>query len=140
MNLKRFEYLNKDVPFLKRDIALRLVFALLYFVIFVWQFASLIVKSINKIIISTPMIISTIFVLLVALLFCGLALLYCFKSFKVLSVVKKEGRCVSSVEILFKIPLVINSITHFITKIKLNDLLNLAVIQKSFIWMKFELT
>lgn len=101
MNLKRFEYLNKDVPFLKKDIALRLLFALLNFAIFVWQFASLIVNSINKIKISTPMIISTIFVLLVALLFCGLALMYCFKSLKVLSVVKKEGKCISSVEILF---------------------------------------
>ena len=101
MNSKKFEYLNKDMPFLKKDIAFRLMFALLYFAVFVWQFAALVIKIVNKATVSTPMIVSTIFVLLLTLLFSGLSLLYCFKSFKILGVVKKNGRCVSSVEILF---------------------------------------
>jgi len=101
MNLKRFEYLNKDVPFLKKDVTSRLLFSLLYFAIFVWQFASIVIKSINKINLSTAMIVASVFVLLVTLMFGALSLLYCFKSLKILSVIKKNGRCVSSVEILF---------------------------------------
>ena len=101
MNSKKFEYLNKDIPFLKKDAALRFTFALIYFAIFTWQFASLVAKNIRKITITTPMIISTIFVMLMSLLFMGLSLMYCFKSMKILDVIKKDGRCVSSVEILF---------------------------------------
>ena len=101
MNLKQFEYLNKDIPFLKKDIAFRITFTIIYFAVFVWQFISMATKSINKIYITLPMIISTVFVLLTCLLFAGLSLIYCFKSFKVLSIVKKQGKCISSVEILF---------------------------------------
>ena len=101
MNLKKFEYLNKDIPFLKKDIAFRVVFALIYFAVFVWQFVSLMMHTINGEHISIPMIISTAFVMILAVLFAGLSLMYCFKSFKVLGVINKNGRCVSSVEILF---------------------------------------
>lgn len=100
MNLKQFEYLNKDIPFLKKDIAFRLFFALVYFAVFVWQFASVTIKSIHNSI-TTPMIVSTVAVLVICLLFVGLSLMYCFKSFKILGVVKKKGRCISRVEILF---------------------------------------
>ena len=101
MNLKQFEYLNKDIPFLKKDIRTRLTFALVYFAVFAWQFASVVIKSINEVAITTPMIISTIAVLIVCLMFTALSLMYCFKSFKILSVVRKNGRCVSNVDILF---------------------------------------
>jgi len=101
MNLKQFEYLNKDIPFLKKDIRTRLIFALVYFAVFAWQFASVVIKSINEVAITTPMIISTIAVLVICLMFTALSLMYCFKSFKILSVVRKNGRCVSRVDILF---------------------------------------
>ena len=100
MNSKRFEYLNKDVPFLKKDITFRLFFALLYFTIFCWQFTSVIISNINKNF-NLGMIVSSAFVLITCLLFSALSLLYAFKSMKVLSIVRKNGKCVSSVEILF---------------------------------------
>ena len=101
MNTKQFEYLNKDVPFLKKDSIKRMVFSLIYFAIFIWQFMSVVSKSINGEKFNTGMIISSIFVLLVSFMFAGISLLYCFKSIKILDVIKKEGRCVSSVAILF---------------------------------------
>lgn len=101
MNLKQFEYLNKDVPFLRKDVFMRLAFTLLYFVVFAWQFASVVIKSINGAEITLPMIISTVAVLVICLMFAGLSLMYCFKSFKTLSVVRKNGKCVSRVDILF---------------------------------------
>lgn len=101
MNLKKFEYLNKDIPFLKKDILFRLTFAILYFAVFCWQFASVVIKILNNEEINIGMIIATISVLLVSLLFAGISIMYALKSHKVLSVIKKKGRCVSSVEILF---------------------------------------
>jgi len=99
MNLKKFEYLNKDTPFLKKDVAFRLFFTAVFFGVFVWQFVKLIIQLEQGL--NTAMIISTIAVLIIALLFSGLSILYCLKSMKILSVIRKTGKCVSSVEILF---------------------------------------
>ena len=99
MGLKKFEYHSKNIPFLKRDIALRLVFVLVFFAIFAWQFISLMQNLDSGV--NVGMIIATIAVLICSLLFAGISILYCLKSFKILTVVKKTGRCLSSVPILF---------------------------------------
>ena len=99
MNLKRFEYLNKDVPFLKKDVAFRLGFTVIFFALFVWQFVKLIMQIGKEL--NTAMIVTSIAVLLTSLLFSSLSILYALKSMRILSVVRKNGKCVSSVEILF---------------------------------------
>lgn len=102
MNYKVFEYHNKDIPFLKREIIFRSTFAMLFFATFVWQFISMI-ENINTGLLSVGKIVSSIFVLIACLLFSVLSILYVLKTLRVISVIKLKGKCVSSVEILFKL-------------------------------------
>ena len=99
MGIKRFEYLNSNIPFLKKDVGCRLLFTFVFFGVFVWQFVSLLFNL--KAGLNIGMTVSTVFVLLIALLFAGISIMYALKSMKILSIVKKKGRCTSSVQILF---------------------------------------
>ena len=100
MNLKKFEFANKDIPFLKRDIIIRLIFTALFTILFIWQFVALFVAQAHNAL-STTKIISTICVLLLSLLLAMLGFLYSFKDIKIMNAVKKRGTCVSTVDILF---------------------------------------
>lgn len=100
MHLKKFEYLHKDVPFLKKDLGFRVFFILLFIAVFAWQFISILMQDFSTSV-NIPMLISSVAVLLISLMFITLNLMYSFKNFKVLSVIKKQGRCISSVDILF---------------------------------------
>ena len=100
MNIKKFEFTNKDIPFLKRDIIVRLSFSALCIIVFLWQFISLFAsQDINNL--SNVKIIATVFVLIFSLLLTLLGFLYAFKDMKIVSVIKKRGACVSSVDIIF---------------------------------------
>ena len=98
---KRFEYTNKDITALKKDIIFRTLFATLFLAIFVWQFVSLFIAYTNnnlqliKIIIAGIVLISTLLLLIVSLL-------YIFKSLRIVSAIKMNGRCVSSVAIFIR--------------------------------------
>lgn len=100
MNLKKFEFTNKDIPFLKRDIIIRLSFSALFIVVFLWQFISLIVAQ-SASGLSVGKMIATIFVLLFSLLLIMLGFFYAFKDMKIVSAIKRRGTCVSTVDILF---------------------------------------
>lgn len=100
MNSKKFEYLNKDVPMLKKDITFRLVLMGLFVFVFVWQFIMFIIEYGNKTL-NLGKILATIFVMLFSLTFAMLSLLYALKSYKNIGIIKKRGKCVSSVIILF---------------------------------------
>ncbi len=101
MNSKKFEYTNRDLPYLKKDIIFRTIFAVLFLMIFTWQFIAFVKMSINK---STTLmhIISAIVVFICCLMLTFISLLYVFKDFRIISAVKLNGRCVSSVQILIK--------------------------------------
>lgn len=98
---KRFEYLHKDISMLKKDIVLRSLFSVLFLAIFVWQFVMIIVETVNKTMHITKVITSVI-VLISTLLLLLINLVYIFRSFKIISVIKTRGKCVSSVSILFR--------------------------------------
>ena len=99
MNFKVFEYHHKDVPALKKDITFRAIFALLFFVVFVWQLTTLLIKVINNSV-HLGIIISSTIVLVVCLLFAVISLLYALKELRIIGAIKTRGKCVSSVDIL----------------------------------------
>ena len=101
MNSKRFEYVHKDLSMLKKDILFRTIFGALFLAIFVWQFVMVVMDTITQSMI-TLKIISSVIVLISSLMMSLLSLIYIFKDFKIISVVKTRGKCVSSVSILIK--------------------------------------
>ena len=100
MRTKRFEFNKKDVNHLKKDIILRTLFSILFLTVFVWQMISIVKKSTgnNLSIIQTTV---SIIVLIGSLLLGLVSLFYAFKDFRIISVIKVNGRCINSVPILF---------------------------------------
>jgi len=99
MNLKKFEYLHKDVPFLKKDILFRAIFIVLFFAIFLIQLISML-QHFFKNTLELGMAISSGIVLLTSLLFCLISVMYLVKTSRIITIITKRGRCVSSVDIL----------------------------------------
>lgn len=102
MNLKNFEYINKDVPFLKKDLLFRASFAVLFFAVFLIQLVATL-KNLVVSSLSVGNIISSIVVLTTCGLFCFLSILYMIKNLRIIEVVNTKGKCVSSVDVLVKI-------------------------------------
>lgn len=100
MTTKKFEYMNKDIKQLKIDIAFRILFSSLFLAIFVWQFIFMILYSTKGLLGPAQAIVSAI-VLISSLLLCLIIFFYAFKDFRIIAAVQMEGRCVSSVQILF---------------------------------------
>jgi len=101
MNSKRFEYTNKDIPYLKKDIFMRTFFAVLLLIVFVWQFVSAIQIAISSYL-SIINLSATILVFVCTFMLSFISLLYTFKNFRIIAAIKMNGRCVSSVQILIK--------------------------------------
>jgi len=101
MNSKIFEYTNKDSSYLKKDIAFRTFFSVLFLAIFVWQFASMV-----KLALKNSMNIMTIgvsvLVILCSLMMFIISMLYAFKDFRIMAAIKMNGKCVSSVQVLIR--------------------------------------
>ena len=100
MNLKNFEYLYKDIPFLKRDLLFRASFVVLFFAIYLIQLISMLKNWIADTV-NLGMAISSGVVLLTCSLFIFLSILYMLKTKRIINVINNNGRCVSSVEMLF---------------------------------------
>lgn len=99
MNLKNFEYLNKDIPFLKKELLFRSIFAVMFFAVFLIQFISMIKLLISQTL-NIGMAISTTVVLLTCALFCLISIVYMLKTLNIIKTINNQGRCVSSVDIL----------------------------------------
>ena len=99
MNLKNFEYLSKDVPFLKKELIFRATFTVLFFTIFLIQFITM-VKHLIQSTLNIGMAISSSVVLLVCALFCVISIMYMLKTINIIRVVSNHGRCVSTVDIM----------------------------------------
>ena len=100
MNLKQFEYRNKDIPFLYRHIAMRFLFFILFLVLFVWQIISMWIHASNGGL-KFSYILSAMIVLITSLAIIILSLMYCFKNFRIITAIKEKGSCVSSVAVFF---------------------------------------
>lgn len=100
MRSKRFEYFHKDIKQLKKDIAFRVTFSVLFFGVIAWQLITTLLLHFSKTLTQTKLIISAI-VLISALVLFSVTLAYAIKDCRIVKVIKENGRCVSSVSILF---------------------------------------
>lgn len=99
-NPKRFEYQHKDIGYLKKDIVFRTIFSVLFIGIFVWQIVNMFMglTSTTK----NLEIVVSIIVLLSCLMLSFVSLTFVFKDFRIISAIKNNGKCVSSVQILIQ--------------------------------------
>lgn len=97
-NPKRFEYQHKDIGYLKKDIAFRTIFSVLFIGIFVWQIVNMFMgfSSITQ----NLQIVTSIIVLISCLMLAFVSLTFVFKDFRIISAIKNNGKCVSSVQLL----------------------------------------
>lgn len=102
MNSKKFEYAHKDIPFLKKNITIRTIFCVFFLVIFAWQLLSIYLAG-DFSNLTIVQIFSSSFTLLITLLMSFISLMYVFKYFRIISAVKKHGKCISSVQVMFNI-------------------------------------
>ena len=101
MKTKTFEYFHKDIKQLKIDIIFRMIFSSLFLACFIWQIISMIVIAVNANITMLQGITSA-FVLIGSLMLSVVTFSYAFKDLRIISAIKLNGKCVSSVNILFK--------------------------------------
>jgi len=99
MNQKRFQYQNKDIPFLKKDIKARMFFMVLFGIVFFMQMILLILNVIDGTATLTMAIVSAI-IMLVSLVFSILSLIFAFKDIQAIDVIKKTGFVVSSISLM----------------------------------------
>ncbi len=100
MHSKKFEYYHRDIAQLKKDIAFRALFCLMFLGAFVWQGVVMILEFSNSQM-SIMKIVASCVTLLCSLLLFIVTLSYAFKDFRIISAIKMQGKCVSSVNILF---------------------------------------
>lgn len=102
MNSKRFEYFHKDIKQLKIDIIVRTIFSFLFLATFVWQIIAMVLASMKDSI-SIMQGVITVIVLVCSLLLCLVTMSFAFKDLRIISTIKMRGKCVSTVQILFKV-------------------------------------
>lgn len=100
-NTKLFEYRHKDIPALKKDIAMRVFFVFLFLATFTWQTFNIFSIYMQGTI--TPLMITVgSIVMLLSLILAATSALYTYKDYKIISSIKKKGKSLTSVNILFK--------------------------------------
>lgn len=98
MGKKRFEYQHKDMPALKKDISLRILFAILFFGVFVWQLVSLIASRKSGQATTVMTVIATI-VLIFSILFVLVAVLYAIHDATTIKQINKTGKSIRVVTV-----------------------------------------
>ncbi len=98
---KTYEFTNRNVPILKKDIVMRILFAFLFLVTFVWQFVLLVVRYTASDLTGIMMGIG-IFTMVVSLFMGIVASLYAYRSIVTISNVKKRGSMKRRINLLSK--------------------------------------
>lgn len=99
MNSK-FEYHVKDIPFLKKDVFFRFLFFVGFLALFVWQTSITLIESIHENFNIFMLIVSGI-VLIASLFMMLISMLYAMKNLRTISIIRKRGKCVSVVPLIF---------------------------------------
>lgn len=101
MNNKQLvEYLNKDVPTLKKDVALRMMFALLFIVAFVWQMVLLLQMPESS---SLLNIVLTALVLIFCAMYAFTSIMYAINSLKTVQTIKHKGKSINNARFVYNI-------------------------------------
>ena len=93
MKAQRFEYQNKDVPMLKKEVFFRMLFMLLFVAIFVWQFVLFVFSYIHGNL-TTIKLLAAIAVLIVALLFAMVSFIYGLRCLNIIQKIALHGNAV----------------------------------------------
>ncbi len=99
MKLETFEYHNKDVPMLKKDMAFRILFVGLFFIVFLWQLLFMI-RDFSLGTLTTIKSIVAVVVLLVSFMFMLVAFVYAYRSINIVNDVKHHGKSVKTLTVL----------------------------------------
>ncbi len=102
MKIERLEYLNKDIPLLKKDVAMRLLFMFLFLATFIWQFVLLVLNYMRGTLTSIRTILSVI-LLVSALMFTIISLIYAFRSFNIIQKVTVHGSSIKNITVISNI-------------------------------------
>jgi len=99
MNQKKFEFHNKDIPLLKKDIRKRLLFVILFMAAFISQLIMIILNVSNGVATVSRFILASV-VMIMSLLFAVLSVSFIMKANKQINTIKKSGYCVSYISVL----------------------------------------
>lgn len=96
---RNVEYMSKDVPTIKKDVWLRMLFAVLFIVAFVWQ--SVVVFTWQDV--SNLMIIVSCLVLFFSVMFGFVSIVYAMNDLQTLSTLKRKGKSIKRVSFAFNV-------------------------------------
>ena len=100
MKSDRLEFMDKDVPTLKKDFRLRVLFAFMFVAAFVWQLVMLIVTPGDA---TTLMIILSCVTMLFSVMFGFVSIIYAIKDMRILEKIKHRGKSVNKANFVFNI-------------------------------------
>ena len=99
MKTERFEFQNKDIPMLKKDIFFRFAFMVLFAVIFGWQLILLVLHYMHDNLNMLKTIVA-VFVLISSLMFTLISFNYAFRSLNTMQKIVLHGTAVKSISII----------------------------------------
>ncbi len=93
MKAQKFQFRHKDVPMLKKDVAMRTFFSLLFVGVFVWQILLIFFKYFNAKL-STFEVVCSSLTMLISLFMAMVSFVFLFRSLNNLICIKKSGNAV----------------------------------------------
>ncbi len=99
MKNERFEYQNRDIPMLKKDIFFRFLFMLLFIGIFAWQLFLLISNYLHGTLSPIKTIVS-VALLISSLMFSLVSFTYAFRSLNIMQKVILHGTAVKTISVI----------------------------------------
>ncbi len=103
MLTKKFEYHYKDVPTLRKDTSVRVLFSVLFFIVFFWQTIMCFFMFANEQEITALTIGSTIFVMVFSLIMGLISLLFAVRDVKILNQIRQRGKAIRPLTPVFGI-------------------------------------
>ena len=99
MKMERFEYQNKDIPMLKKEIFVRFLFMFLFVGVFAWQLV-LMVKNYADGSLSPIKAILSVMLLISSLMFAIISFSYAFKNLTTMQKIRQHGSYVRAISII----------------------------------------
>ena len=96
---RNVEYMSKDVPTIKKDVWLRMLFAVLFIVAFVWQLVVVFTwQDVSKL-----MVVICCLVLFFSVMFGFVSIVYAMNDLQTLSTLKHKGKSIKRVTFAFNV-------------------------------------
>lgn len=99
MAAKQFEYQHKDIPMVKKDMKLRLIFCILFIGTFTWQLGNIIIAKYSNLLSKMEIVIGSV-TLVMCLIYTVVAFVFAYQDIKIIRNINKNGRSVRYVTLL----------------------------------------